>query len=126
MGRRVVVTVLFCWQRGGRRVSRLAIGRLNGLGVFIRVERYTVLDIFAAHGIRDFGERRGLVTVAGATALAAANASCDALICFYLAHAVIEWLGFGLFGERGDKKSGGQIAAHRSRWGAIGCLHFRH
>ena len=92
MGRRVVVTVLFCWQRGGRRVSRLGIGRLNGLAVFIRVERYTVLDVFTAHGICDFGKRRGLVTVAGAAALAAANAGCDTLIRFYLADAVIKGL----------------------------------
>ena len=109
------------------RVSRLAIGRLNGLAiVFIRVERYTMLDVFAAHGICDFGKRCCLVTVAGATALAAANAGRDTLIGFYLAHAVVKRLGFGLFGQRGHKQRGGQIAAHRSRWGPIGHLHFRY
>ena len=77
---------------GGRRVSRLAIGRLNGLSIFVRVKRYTVFNIIAAHGICDFSERRSLVTVAGAAALAAANASCDALIRFYLADAVIKGL----------------------------------
>ena len=78
------------------RVSRLAIGRLNGLGVFVRVKRYAVFDIIAAHGICDFGQRRGLVTIAGAAALTAANAGGDTLIRFYLAHAVVKRLGFGL------------------------------